>query len=480
MKRILSILMIVYLLCFAGLLFAEEQSPNPPALAEQTPAAQPTPPESAPGPDATGAKTLKASPEAPVDYLWVLVCGFLVMFMQAGFAMVETGFCRAKNAVNLMAKNTIDFVVGSLGFFVIGYTLMKGTDISGLVGSGPLFLMGEQYDVAKYLDFFWNLVFCATAATIVSGAVAERLKFSSYLIYSAVISLFVYPVYGHWVWGGGWLSKLPFGMGHLDFAGSGVVHAIGGIFGLAGAIVLGPRFGKFDKNGKPNAIPGHSITLAALGVFILWFGWFGFNPGSTFNGHHLRISIIAVNTLLAASAGGFAALLFVYMKTKVFDLGMMLNGILAGLVAITAPCAWVEAWAAVVIGLIAGALVVVGVYALESLHIDDPVGAVSVHGINGVWGLISVGIFADGTYGNYSTDAPFVTGLLYGGGPGQLISQVIGAGVAVVWAFSCGYILFKILDAIMGIRVSPQEELKGLDVYEHGGAAYPDFYVQNK
>lgn len=431
-------------------------------------------------PDPSGAKTLAENTQAPVDYVWVLVCGFLVMFMQAGFAMVETGFCRSKNAMNLMAKNTIDFIVGSLAFFVVGYTFLKGTDVGGFIGSGPLFLGGEQYDVGKYLDFFWQLVFCATAATIVSGAVAERLKFSTYLIYSAVISILVYPIYGHWVWGGGWLSKLPFGLGHLDFAGSGVVHTVGGMFGLAGAIVLGPRFGKFSKDGKPNAIPGHSITLAALGVFILWFGWFGFNPGSTFNAHHLRISVIAVNTLLAASAGGFAALIIVLMKTKIYDVGMMLNGILAGLVAITAPCAWVEAWSAVVIGLIAGVIVVAGVYGLEGLKIDDPVGAVSVHGFNGLWGLISVGIFADGTYGNYATEAPFVTGLLYGGGFGQFISQVIGACVCALWAFVCGYVLFKIMDAVVGIRVSPHEEIYGLDEVEHGGSAYPDFYTRNK
>jgi len=431
-------------------------------------------------PDPFGIKTLADNPKAPVDYVWVLVCGFLVMFMQAGFAMVETGFCRAKNATNLMAKNTIDFVAGSLGFFVVGYVFLKGTDVGGFIGSGPLFLTGGQYDVGKYLDFFWQLVFCATAATIVSGAVAERLKFSAYLLYSVVISVLVYPIYGHWVWGGGWLSKLPFGLGHLDFAGSGVVHTIGGMFGLAGAIVLGPRFGKFTKKGKPNAIPGHSITLAALGVFILWFGWFGFNPGSTFNAHHLRISVIAVNTLLAASAGGLAALLIVLMKTKIYDVGMMLNGVLAGLVAVTAPCAWIEAWAAVVIGLIAGILVVIGVYTLEGLKVDDPVGAVSVHGVNGIWGLISVGIFADGTYGNYLTEEPFVKGLLYGGGAGQLIAQVIGAAAAGLWAFLCGYIVFKVLDAIMGIRVSPHEEIGGLDVVEHGGSAYPDFYTQNK
>jgi Amt family ammonium transporter len=474
MKRFLILLIMIGLLGLAGLGFAEE-APVAPAVTE--PAAAAAAP--APGPDANGANTLKSNPEAPVDYVWILVCGFLVMFMQAGFAMVETGFCRAKNATNLMAKNLLDFVIGSLGFFVIGYTILKGSDVSGLFGTGPLFLRGAQYDVGKYLDFFWQLVFCATAATIVSGAVAERLKFSSYLIYSVVISLFVYPIFGHWVWGGGWLSKLPFGMGHLDFAGSGVVHTVGGMFALGAAIVLGPRFGKFTKDGKANAIPGHSITLAALGVFILWFGWFGFNPGSTFNAHHLRISVIAVNTSLAAAAGGFSALMFVFVKTKKYDVGMALNGVLAGLVAVTAPCAWIEAWAAVVIGLIAGILVVVSVFTVERLHIDDPVGAVSVHGVNGIWGLISVGIFADGTYGNYSTDAPFATGLLYGGGSGQLMSQIIGAGAAAVWAFACGYILFRIMDSVAGIRVSPQEELKGLDVYEHGGAAYPDFITHN-
>jgi Amt family ammonium transporter len=251
------------------------------------------------------------------------------------------------------------------------------------------------------------------------------------------------------------------------------------MFGLAGAIALGPRFGKFT-NGKPNAIPGHSITLAALGTFILWFGWFGFNPGSTFNAHHLRIAMIAVNTNLAAAAGGFTALISVFMKTRKWDVGMAFNGVLAGLVAITAPCAWVEAWAAVVIGLTAGILVVLGVFTLERFGVDDPVGAVSVHGINGIWGLISVGLFADGTYGNYSLDPPFATGLFYGGGFGQIIAQVIGAGICAIWALVTGFILFKVLDAIMGIRVSPQEELKGLDVFEHGGTAYPDFYTQSR
>lgn len=429
--------------------------------------------------DPGGAATLEANPQSPVDYVWILVCGFLVFFMQAGFAMVETGFCRAKNATNLMAKNTIDFVVASLLFMAFGFAIMMGQDFKGLFGTTGWFLRGADYDVGRYLMFFWQLVFAGTAATIVSGAVAERLKFKAYFIYSAIVSLIIYPVYGHWVWGGGWLSKLPFGAGHVDFAGSGVVHTVGGFVGLAGAILLGPRFGKFAKDGKPKAIPGHSITLAALGTFILWFGWFGFNPGSTFSAHQLRIAVVAVNTNLAAAAGAFSALVLVFLKTKKWDVGMMLNGCLAGLVAITAPCAWVEAWAAVVIGLIAGILVVLSVYFWEARGVDDPVGAVSVHAVNGVWGLISVGLFADGTYGLATTNAPFVRGLFYGGGFDQLVAQLIGAGVCVVWAFGLGLIMFKIMDLCFGIRVSPEEEIKGLDIPEHGTPAYPNFYTMN-
>ncbi|MGI9951886.1 ammonium transporter [Moorellaceae bacterium AZ2] len=425
--------------------------------------------------DPTGAETLRNNEAAPVDYVWVLVSGFLVFFMQAGFAMVEAGFCRAKNATNLLSKNLIDFVVASLGFFALGYGFLKGTDIGGFIGSGNWFLHGEAYDVGVYLDFFWQLVFCGTAATIVSGAVAERLKFPAYLIYTFFVSLLIYPIYAHWVWGGGWLSKIPLGAGHVDFAGSGVVHALGGMVGLAGTMVLGPRFGKYGRDGKPRAIPGHNMALAALGTFILWFGWFGFNPGSTFNAHHLRIAVIAVNTNLAAAAGAFVTLLVMYLKTRKWDLGMALNGALGGLVAITAPCAWVEAWAAVVIGAVAGLIIVAGVYFLEGRGIDDPVGAVSVHGFNGLWGLLSVGLFADGTYGLYSLEPPYVTGLLYGGGFEQLLAQVIGIITVAVWAFGLGYLLFKVMDLIFGIRVSPEEELQGLDVVEHGTPAYPDF-----
>ena len=421
--------------------------------------------------DPTG---LGGTADSAIDYVWILVCAFLVMFMQAGFAMVETGFCRAKNASNLMTKNLMDFVAGSLVFFLVGYAFMMGNDWHGIIGTSGWLLLGDYYDVDSYLNMFWMLVFCATAATIVSGAVAERLKFKAYLIYSFVICAFIYPIYGHWIWGGGWLANLSLGAGAVDFAGSGAVHAIGGFVGLAGAIVLGPRFGKYSKNGKPLAIPGHSITLAALGVFILWFGWFGFNPGSTYSAHHLRISVIALNTNLAAAAGAIIAILIAKWKTGKWDLGMGLNGTLAGLVAITAPCAWVEGWAAVVIGLIAGALVYASIKFIDSKGIDDPVGAISVHGVNGLWGLLAVGLFADGTYGNYSIDAPYITGLFYGN-PDQLWAQLISIVVVVAWAFGTGYLTFKLMDKAFGIRVSPEEELLGLDIPEHGTPAYPDF-----
>jgi Amt family ammonium transporter len=430
--------------------------------------------------DPTGAATLEKDAGSPVDYVWILLCAFLVMFMQPGFAMVEAGFCRAKNAINLMMKNLMDFVAGSLVFFAVGYALMMGKDWHALIGISGWFLHGDSYDVHTYLIWMFQVVFAATAATIVSGAVAERIKFPVYLFYSAVVSSFIYPLYGHWVWGGGWLSKLPFGVGAVDFAGSGIVHAMGGFIGLAGAMALGPRIGKYDEKGRVRPIVGHNIPMAAIGVFILWFGWFGFNPGSTLSAHQLRISVIAVNTNLAAASGAMAALVFMKIKVGNWDLGMTLNGVLAGLVAITAPCAWVEAWAAVVIGLVAGILVCLSVFSLDKFRIDDPVGAVSVHAINGIWGLISVGLFADGTYGNYTTKAPFVTGLFYGGGGGQLLAQVISAGVCIAWAFSMGWITFRIAKAIFGgIRVSAEEEAEGLDYGEHGGNAYPDFAVSS-
>lgn len=414
--------------------------------------------------DPNGAETLAADPAAPITFVWMLIAGALVYFMQAGFAMVEAGFCRAKNASNLMMKNLLDFAMGTLAYFAIGFGLMYGAGAYGLFGTDGWFLTGDMYDVTVYRDFFFQVVFAATAATIVSGAVAERLKFNSYLVYSLVISAIIYPIYGHWVWGGGWLSQL----GMHDFAGSGVVHALGGFVGLAGAMVLGPRFGKYDKDGKPLAIRGHSIPLAALGVFILWFGWFGFNGGSTLNGEDLRMAVIIANTNIAAAAGTISALLLIYAKTKVWDIGMALNGGLAGLVAVTAPCAVISGPSALIIGLIAGMIVVVSLLVVENAGIDDPVGAFSVHGVNGVFGLLAVGLFADGTYGD-------ITGLFYGGGFEQLGVQAIGAVAVAIWAFGLGYATFKIMDMAFGIRISPQEEIEGLDIQEHGGPAWGDF-----
>lgn len=427
--------------------------------------------------DATGAETLLADSGSALDYVWILVAAFLVFLMQGGFAMLEAGFCRAKNAVNLMMKNLMDFSIGSVAYFAFGFALMFGVSQSGIFGTTGWFMLGEDYDVGRYLLFMFEVVFAATAATIVSGAVAERLKIKAYFIYSILVCSIIYPIYGHWVWGGGWLSSLPLGAGHLDFAGSGVVHMVGGFVGLAGAIVLGPRIGKFAKDGTARAIPGHSMTLAALGCFLLWFGWFGFNPGSTLSAHELRISVIAVNTNMAAAVGACSALVAIWLKTKKLDVGMAINGAIAGLVAITAPCAWVEGWAAAIIGLIAGIIVVFGVDLFDRLGIDDPVGAVSVHGLNGAWGLLSVGLFADGTYGNYTTDLPHITGLFYGGGWEQLAAQVIGMVVCAVWAFGIGFAVFKIMDKIFGIRVPPQQEIEGLDLEEHGGRAYPNFSI---
>jgi len=423
-------------------------------------------------PDPTGAETLSQNPSAPVNYVWILISAFLVMFMQPGFAMLEAGFVRAKNVVNILAKNLMDFALGAIAFFLVGYAFMMGPDLFGIIGSEGFLLLGS-YDVGVYLNFLFMLVFAATAATIVSGAVAGRMKFKSYFAYTLVITALIYPIYGHWVWGGGWLSQLPFGLGHLDFAGSGVVHAMGGFIGLSGAIVLGPRFGKF-KDGEPKAIPGHNMTLAALGTFILWFGWFGFNAGSTLTAQHLRIAVIATNTALAAAAGGASAMMISKWRTNHWDVGMALNGVLAGLVAVTAPCAWIEGWAAILIGLAGGAIMFAGVRFIESKGIDDPVGAVSVHGFNGLWGLIAVGIFADGTYGKYATQAPFVEGILYGGGLGQLASQVVGAVTVVAYAFGLGYLMFKAIDHFIGLRASPDEEIKGLDLTEHGAQAYPE------
>jgi Amt family ammonium transporter len=395
------------------------------------------------------------------NYLWTLIAAALVFFMQAGFAMVETGFTRAKNAVNIMMKNLMDFAMGSIAFWAVGFGLMFGTTSTGWFGTTDFFLSGWTPGDPWVLAFWmFQCVFAATSATIVSGAMAERTKFTGYLIYSALVCAFIYPIFGSWAWGSlfhgdGWLGKLGF----IDFAGSTVVHSIGGWAALAGAIVLGPRIGKYGKNGEVRAIPGHNIPLAALGVFILWLGWFGFNPGSTTVADK-SIAMIFVNTNMAAAAGAVLGMITSWVMFKKPDVGMSLNGALAGLVGITAGCANVSPTSSVIIGAIAGILVVLSVYIIDRLHIDDPVGAVSVHGVCGAWGTLAAGLFNMG-------------------GPTLKIvtTQLIGIGAAFVWSFGICFILFKAIDLTLGLRVSEEEEMEGLDIGEHGVSAYSDFQV---
>jgi Amt family ammonium transporter len=404
-----------------------------------------------------------------IDTAWLLITGFLVFWMQAGFALVEAGLTRSKNTTNILFKNLIDFVFASLAFWAIGYAFMYGTSAAGFIGTDGYFLSGgEDFipNVPVLAFWFFQLVFAGTAATIVSGAMAERTKFSAYLIYSFFITAIIYPIAGHWVWGGGWLWTLPFGDGFRDFAGSTVVHSVGGWLALIGAIVLGPRIGRFTKEGKPVAIPGHSITLATLGVFILWLGWFGFNPGSqlAISGSNAdAVALVTVNTNLAAAAGALVAMVISWLfVAKKPDLGTTLNGGLAGLVAITAPCAYVTPLNSVIIGAIGGVIVVYGTVWLEKLKIDDPVGAVPVHLFNGAWGTLAIGIF--GTEG---------IGSLITGDAGQFIAQLIGVVAVGVWCLVTGFILFSSIKAINGLRVSAEEEVAGLDILEHGTAAYP-------
>lgn len=415
--------------------------------------------------------------QSNVNLIWTILAAFLVFFMQAGFAMVETGFTRAKNSVNIIMKNLIDFAVGSLAFWFIGFGLMFGLNSSGLIGKPGFFWDGFLINSDGSLNY-WSFafiifqnVFAATSATIISGAVAERIKFITYLIYTFLVSAFVYPIFGSWAWnslfsqgGKGWLEALGF----IDFAGSTVVHSIGGWLGLAGAIVLGPRIGKY-VNGKPRPIPGHNIPLAALGVFILWFGWFGFNPGSTL-GYSDNLGIITVTTSLSASAGTLSAMITVWILKKKPEVSITLNGALAGLVAITAPCAVVSPLSAIIIGLIAGVIVVFSVLFFDNIGIDDPVGAVSVHGVCGAWGTIAVGLFAAEPYGS-------VNGLFYGGGFRLLGIQALGALVAFLYAFLIGLGIFKLIDITIGIRVSRKEEIEGLDIFEHGTEAYSNFKI---
>ncbi|MGN0842292.1 MAG: ammonium transporter [Kiritimatiellia bacterium] len=412
-----------------------------------------------------------------LNIVWTLIAGILVFTMQAGFALVETGFTRAKNAANIMMKNIMDFAVGSLGFYILGAALMFGASkAAGWLGWGGLGMpsLSGGEGIWDWTFFFFQTMFAATAATIVSGAVAERIEFKSYLIYSILVSAIVYPISGHWMWGSlagegsqGWIEALGF----HDFAGSTVVHSVGGWIALAGAIALGPRIGKYRHDGKANPIPGHSLVLGTLGVLLLWIGWFGFNPGSYTAGIG-SIGRVAMTTNLAACAGTIAALVTAWVVMGKPDLTMALNGSLAGLVAITAPCDQVTCNAAVVIGLVAGVLVVLSVFFFDKIHIDDPVGAVSVHCVNGVWGTLAVGLFAAPASLGYGND---LVGLFYGGGFKYLGVQLVGVGMTAVWAFGMGFAIFMTLKKAGILRVSAKTELKGLDVTEHGQDAYASF-----
>lgn len=412
-----------------------------------------------------------------IDTFWVLVAAVLVFFMNLGFASVEAGMARSKNTVNILSKNFIVFAVSSLGFMLLGWGLMFGGD-NGLIGTEHLFILGSS-DVSFYNDtltsnvpfwgkFFFQLVFCGTAATIVSGAVAERIKYVSFILFSFALTLIIYPIVGHWVWGGGWLADLGF----LDFAGDTVVHSLGGWAALAGAIILGPRIGKYGKDGKPKAIPGHNMSLAVIGLFVLWLGWFGFNPGSTMS---FQNPSDVMHILMTTNTSAIMAVLTSTITSWIFigkpDLGMTINGCLAGLVAITGGCAYISITDSMIIGALAGILVVFLVLFFDRVKVDDPVGATSVHLGCGVFGTICVGLFAQ----EGVTSLSATNGLFYGGGFGPLGIQLLGILAVGAFVFVSTYVIWWILKKTVGIRVSREEEIAGLDIGEHGNYAYPDF-----
>ncbi len=437
------------------------------------------------------------------NIMWTLIAGFLVMFMQAGFALVETGFTQKKNVAHTMGMNFLVYALGMIGFWICGFAFMFGGALNAatlggapgvipesvtvhlfghdwnLIGKVGFFLNSKVYDVGVFTLFLFQMVFMDTTATIPTGSMAERWSFKSFLLFGLFISMFVYPIFGNWVWGGGWLSQLGsnfgLGHGHVDFAGSSVVHMVGGVAALAGAIVIGPRIGKYGKDGTVNTIPGHNIPMALLGTFILAFGWFGFNPGSTLAGSDFRIGIVAVNTMLAGAAGSLAALVYMYAKGNKPDPGMLANGMLAGLVAITAPCAFVTSLSAVIIGAIAGILVIVAYNFVDrKLKIDDPVGAFAVHGVNGAWGVLSLGLFADGSYGDgWNGVKGTVKGWFYGDSS-QFVAQLIGTFTCLVFTFVVMYVFFKISNKFVKVRVSEADEIAGLDIPEMGVHGYVD------
>lgn len=472
MKRMVTVLLLMFMLLPASVVLAEEPT-VPPAPAGQeavAPAAAPAP--AAPAWDA----------KVAADTVWVLITAFLVFFMNLGFAMVESGLCRSKNSVNILSKNVVVFCVTVVFFWLLGFGIMfgngspyfgatgwmlSGADNSPATGDAykGIFASLNWTGVPLYAKFIFQLVFAGTAATIVSGAVAERIKYFSFFVFSAAMAIIIYPIAGHWIWGGGWLAtlKTPF----LDFAGSTVVHSIGGWAALTGAILLGPRIGKYTADGKVNAIPGHNMGMATLGMFVLWFGWFGFNPGSTMAADPDAIARVAINTCIAGAVGGVAATFVAYLSLGKPDLSMALNGILAGLVAITASCNWVTPGGSFIIGLVGGVLVVYSVLFFDKIKVDDPVGALSVHLVNGVWGTLCVGLFA--------ADIGGIKGLFYGGGTAQLISQIIGIAAVGIFVVVVSLIIWLVIKAVMGLRVEKDEERQGLDIGEHGMEAYPDF-----
>jgi Amt family ammonium transporter len=519
----LAVCAVILVLALAGKVLSQDKAaPAPAAPAAPAPAVPPSRPD--PSGTATGGigdvtakdagkPTLAEVAEAAghnkvsINMMWTLVAGFLVMFMQAGFALVETGFTRAKNVAHTMMMNFMIYVVGMTGYWIMGYAIqmggvgalatLAGTGVLdgeftlslfgkdfGLFGMKGFFLAGTSYDVAVYSLFLFQMVFMDTAATIPTGAMAERWKFSSFIVFGFFLSMLSYPLFANWVWGGGWLSQLGknfgLGHGHVDFAGSSVVHMVGGVTALAGAMVLGARIGKFNKDGSANPIPGHNIPMGILGCFILAFGWFGFNPGSSLAGTDLRIAVIAVNTMLASASGALAAMFYMWIRFGKPDPSMSANGFLAGLVAITAPCAFVSSFWAFVIGLIAGILLCWAVFFVENtLKVDDPVGAIAVHGVNGAWGVLSVGLFSDGTYGDGLNGVEgTVRGLFYGGAS-QFVAQIIGTVTCFVFIFGISWVFFKAMDAVMGMRVSAEVELEGLDVPEMGTHGYPEVQGPN-
>ncbi len=436
------------------------------------------------------------------NYVWIMICAFMVFFFQCGFAMVETGFCRAKNAAHTMTMNFMVFLVGAIGYFIMGFALQYGGSggSAGLGSGGAVlnamlsipglggilgykgFFLSSTYDAGIYAFFFFQMVFMDTTVTIPTGSMAERIKYSAMVITGFFISMFLYPVFGNWVWGGGWMATLGknFGLGHgvVDFAGSAVVHSMGGMIALSGAIVIGPRIGKFKKDGSATAFPGHNIPMAIIGTIILFFCWFSFNAGSTLSSSDFRLSVVATNTMIAGAIGGFVAMMYMWVKFGKPDPSMTANGALAGLVAITAPCAFVNAISAFIIGLIGGLLVCVSVPFIENkLKLDDPVGAISVHCVNGLWGVVALGLFADGTYGDgLNGVAGGVKGLFFGDSS-QLIAQLIAVLVLFIWGFGVSYLFFLVLDKYWGLRANPEDELGGLDIPEMGVLAYPDSQI---